>query len=93
MTLPVLASAARCAAGRPARMTAGLVVAAMSGIRSTQEGCAQPAFTFANGLRPSASSVAAGRRIQTGMRSDLSDDDSNIPVRSPAWKQWKQSTN
>jgi hypothetical protein len=47
-----------------------------------------PALT--NGLRPSASRAASGQRIPIGMRSDLSDDDPDMPVRSPAWK---QSTN
>ena len=68
-TPPALASAARCAAGRLARKTAGCVSAAMSGTPSIQEECALPACT--NGLRPSASRVRDGRRIRIGMRSDL----------------------
>jgi len=51
----------------PARKIAGLVAAAMSGIRSTPEECAPPAFT--SGLKHSASRAVIGRRIRIGMRS------------------------
>ncbi len=57
-----------CAAGRPARMTAGLAPAGTSGKRSIPGESARRAFT--SGLRRSASSAAAGRRIQTGIRND-----------------------
>ena len=66
---PALASDARYAAGRPARTTAGLAPAAMSGIRSIREECAPSAFT--GGLQRSASRALAGPRIRTGMRSKL----------------------
>ena len=62
---PALASAAHFAAGRPVRTTAGLAPAALSGTRSTRQQCAPPAST--SGLQPSASSVAAGRRIRIGI--------------------------
>jgi hypothetical protein len=68
-TLPVLAFGARSAAGRPARMTAGLVVAAMSGTPSTLAGYAPPASI--NGLRRNASPVSSGRHTRIGTRSDL----------------------
>jgi NAD(P)-dependent dehydrogenase (short-subunit alcohol dehydrogenase family) len=57
---PAPASAARSAAGRPARTTCGLAPAAMSGTRSTREQSARRASS--SGLRPSASRVPAGRR-------------------------------
>ena len=63
------ASAARCAAGRPAKRTNGLVPAATNGTRSTPEVFAPRVFT--SGLRPSASLAAGGRCIRIGMRSDL----------------------
>jgi hypothetical protein len=50
------------------RKTAGLVAADTNGTHSTLVGCAQRASI--NGLQPSASSVAGGRRIRIGMRSD-----------------------
>jgi hypothetical protein len=56
----------RCVVGRPARTTAGLVAAAMSGIRSTREECARRACT--SGLQHSVSLAAAGHRTPTGMR-------------------------
>jgi hypothetical protein len=59
------ASGAPNAVGRPAMTTIGPVTAATSGIRSTQEECAPPAFI--SGLRHSASRVAGGRRIRIGM--------------------------
>src|ERR1700733_16189812 len=68
-TLPVLAFGARSAAGRPARMTAGLVVAAMSGTPSTLAGDAPPASV--NGLRRNASPVSSGRHTRIGTRNDL----------------------
>ena len=54
--------------GRHARTTAGLAPVGMSGTHSIPEACAPPASIV--GLRPSASSVAAGRRIRSGTRSD-----------------------
>jgi hypothetical protein len=68
-TLPVLAFGARSAAGRPARMTAGLVVAVMSGTPSTLAGYAPPASI--NGLRRNAPPVSSGRHTRIGTRSDL----------------------
>ena len=65
---PALAYDAHSAAGRPARMTYGLVAVAMRGTRSTPGESARRASV--NGLRPSASSVAAGRRTRIGMCSD-----------------------
>jgi hypothetical protein len=56
------------AVGRRARTTAGLVVAAMSGIRSTQEECARLASI--SGLRHNASRAPAGRPTQNGMCSN-----------------------
>jgi hypothetical protein len=69
-TPPALSSDARYAVGRPARRTAGLAPAGMNGTRSTLAGYARRASI--NGVRRSASRVRAGRRIQTGMRSDRS---------------------
>ena len=68
-TLPVLAFGAHSAAGRPATMTAGLAVAAMSGTPSTLAGYAPPASI--NGLRRNASPVSSGRHTRIGTRSDL----------------------
>jgi len=68
-TLSVLAFGAHSAAGRPARMTAGLVVAAMSGTPSTLAGYAPPASI--NGLRRNASPVSSGRHTRIGTRNDL----------------------
>jgi hypothetical protein len=66
---PIRRKTYRSAAGRPARKTAGLVVAAMSGIRSIREECALPVFT--SGLQRSAAFlVAGGRRIRSGTRSN-----------------------
>ena len=66
---PALPFDAHFAAGRPARnKAAGLVAAAMSGIRSIQEASAPSAYT--NGLRPSASRAPAARRTPTGTRPD-----------------------
>jgi hypothetical protein len=65
-TTPALASAARYAAGRPAKTTAGLALVGMNGTLSIREECAPLAFI--NGLRRSVSSVVAGRRTRTGMR-------------------------
>jgi hypothetical protein len=59
---------APCVVGRPARKTSGLVAAAMSGIRSTQEECAPPVFT--SGLRHSSCLAPTGRRTPTGMHVD-----------------------
>jgi hypothetical protein len=66
---PALASAVRSAAGRLERKTAGLVHVVMSGTRSIRAEFALRVFI--NGLQPSASSVAGGRRIRSGMRSNL----------------------
>ena len=63
------ASVARSAAGHPARMTAGLVVAVMSGTPSTLAGYAPPASI--NGLRRNAPPVSSGRHTRIGTRSDL----------------------
>jgi hypothetical protein len=60
------ASAARSAAGRPAKRTSGSALAAMSGTRSTREASAQLACT--SGLKRSASRAADGRLIRSGMR-------------------------
>ena len=51
------------------------------GTHSIREGCAPPAST--SGLRRSAFRARAARRTPIGIRSDLSNDDPNIPVRSP----------
>jgi len=64
-THPAHASAARYAAGRPARKIAGSASAAMSGIRSIRAASAPHAFT--SGLRPSVSRAADGRRIRIGI--------------------------
>jgi hypothetical protein len=66
-TRPALAYDVHYAVGRPARTTAGLVAAAISGTRSIREECARRAST--TGLRHSAFLVPAGRHIPTGMRS------------------------
>jgi hypothetical protein len=66
----IRASAARYAAGRPAKKTNGSAPAAMTGIRSKQEACAQLASI--SGLKHSAFRAANGRRIRSGMRSNLS---------------------
>jgi hypothetical protein len=58
----------RCVVGRPARTTAGLVAAGMSGIRSTQEESARRAST--SGLQPSVSPAPGGRRTPIGTRTD-----------------------
>src|SRR5215469_10510387 len=57
-------SAARCAAGRLGKKTNGSASGAMIGIHSRREASAQLAFT--NGLKPSASLAAGGRRIRIG---------------------------
>jgi hypothetical protein len=72
----------------PRKKINGSAPAGTNGTRSRPGEFALPGFT--NGLRPSASRAASGQRIPIGMRSDLSDDGPDIPVRSPAWK---QSTN
>ena len=69
-TRPALAYDVHCAVGRPARTTAGLVAAAISGTRSILEECAPHVST--SGLRHSAFLVPAGRHIPTGMRTDTS---------------------
>ena len=66
---PALAFDVRSAVGRPARTTAGLVAAAMSGIRSIREGYARRAST--TGLQRNACLARAGRHIPTGMRTDF----------------------
>ena len=63
------ASAARSAAGRPARKTDGFVTAAISGTRSTPEASAQRACT--NGVKHSVSRVSGGRRIRSGMQGKI----------------------
>jgi hypothetical protein len=68
-TPPVRASAARSAAGRPGRKTTGFAPAGTNGTRSIREESVRRVSI--SGLRPNASSVADGRRIRTGMRSDL----------------------
>jgi hypothetical protein len=65
---PALAFGARSVVGRPARTTAGLARAAMSGTRSTREESARRAST--RGLQPSVSLAPAGRRTPTGIRRD-----------------------
>jgi len=60
------ASAARCAAGRPAKKTNGFVTADTSGTLSIREASALPVFI--SGLTPSASRAAVGRRIHSGTR-------------------------
>ena len=64
--LLIRASAARSAAGRPAKKTSGLVPAGMNGTPLIPEACAPPASI--SGLQLSASPVSAGRRIRIGMR-------------------------
>jgi hypothetical protein len=59
------ASAARSAAGRPARKISGSVSAVIRGIPSTREECAPVAST--SGLKRSASLAADGRRIRSGI--------------------------
>ena len=68
-TLPAHASAAPNVVGRLAGKINGSAPACICGTRSTQAACARHAFT--NGLQPSASSVAAGRRIRSGTRNEL----------------------
>jgi len=63
------ASAARSAAGRPARKTNGSALAAMNGIPSTPEGSVRLAFI--SGLKRSAYRAVDGRRVRSGMRSKL----------------------
>ena len=58
------ASAARCAAGRPAKKTNGSAPAGTSGTHSTLEASAQLACT--SGLKPSASLAPDGRSIPIG---------------------------
>ena len=67
-TLPAHASGAPNVVGRLARKTAGVAPAGICGTPSIQEECVLLAFT--NGLQPSARSVADGRHILIGMRSD-----------------------
>src|SRR5438132_12485952 len=64
-TRPAHAFDAHSVVGRPARTTAGLVAAAMSGIRSTREECARRAYT--SGLQHSVSLAVDGRRTPIGM--------------------------
>jgi hypothetical protein len=59
---------ARCAAGRPAKKTAGSAPAVLSGTQSIREACAPLAYN--NGLRPNAYRAVDGLHILTGMRSD-----------------------
>jgi hypothetical protein len=67
-TRPAHAFDAHSVVGRPARTTAGLVAAAMNGIRLTREECAPPVFI--TGLQRNACLARAGRHIPIGMRSD-----------------------
>jgi virginiamycin B lyase len=62
------ASAARSAAGRPARKTNGSASVDIRGTRSTPEASAQLAFT--SGLKRNPSRVAAGRSTRSGMRTE-----------------------
>ena len=68
-TPPAHASGALSASGRLGKDDVWSCSCGHEWKRSIPGASALPAFT--NGLRPSASSVAGGRRIQTGMRSDL----------------------
>jgi len=70
-TLPALASDARSVVGRPARTTAGLVAAAISGTLLIREECARHASAI--GPQHSVSLVPAGRHIPIGMCTDLSE--------------------
>jgi len=67
-TPPTRASAARSAAGHPAKKTDGFVTADTNGTRSTRAEFAPRAST--SGLRRNASLAPAGRRIRIGMRSE-----------------------
>jgi hypothetical protein len=67
-TPPDRAYAVHCAGGRPAKMTCGLATVATAGTHSIREEYASRVST--SGLRLSASSVAAGRRILIRMRTD-----------------------
>ena|SRR6266566_1106686 len=67
LTRQALSFDARFAVGRQARTTAGLVLAATPGTRSTQGECAPPACTV--GLQHSVCRVLVGLHIPTGMRS------------------------
>ena len=67
-TPPAHASGAHSAAGRPSRMTSGLVAAGTSGTRSIRVECALPAFI--SGLKPNASRAVEGRHIRSGMGSE-----------------------
>ena len=58
------ASAARSAAGHPAKKTDGSAPAGMNGTPSTREESVPPACT--DGLKPSAFPVADGRRTRSG---------------------------
>jgi hypothetical protein len=64
----LLASAARAAAGLPARKITGSALAAWNGTPLTREASAPHAFT--NGLKRSASPVQSGRLIRTGMQNN-----------------------
>ena len=72
---PDPASGVRSVVGRPTKATAGLVAAAMSGIRSIRGECAPPAST--TGLQHSASLVPAGRHIRIGIHVDVTGGDRN----------------
>ena len=63
---PARASAARSAAGRPARKITGSVSAVIRGIPLRQAACVLRACT--SGLRPSDSRAVDGRRTRSGMR-------------------------
>jgi hypothetical protein len=67
--LQALASDVRSAVGRPARMTCGLVAAAIRGTHLTPEVFAPPVSTA--GLQRNAFLVPAGRRIPIGMRNNI----------------------
>jgi hypothetical protein len=67
-THPALAFDVHSVLGRPAKRTAGLVVAVTHGTRSIREECARYAST--TGLRRSVSRVPAGRHIPIGIRTD-----------------------
>ncbi len=68
MDLLIRESAARCAAGRPAKRISGPARVGMSGTHLILEASAQHACT--SGRRPSVSLAAAGRRIRIGTHSE-----------------------
>jgi|SRR5438445_531761 len=73
---------ARSAVGRLAKTINGLVLAGTRGTRSTREECAPLACT--SGLRPSVFPALVGRRIRTGMRSDVDSEGAGTTVEAVA---------